>query len=106
MFKCATVVVSRLDVNCLLVNRINVLFKSGEFKKKTHECHGTAACSFGITKPPFGSITTAANNIQMNAALRCLLSNLSMHGLIERLRGAGTLNSLADICRGWFQSAD
>lgn len=46
------------------------------------------------------------NNIQMNATLRWLLSNLSMPGLIERLREAGALNSLADICCGWFQSAD
>lgn len=66
----------------------------------------TAGLLFHITKPPFGNITTAANNIQMNATLRWLLSNLSMHGLIERLREAGTLNSLADICRSWFQSAD
>lgn len=62
----------------------------------------TAGCSF----TPQSLHLDAANNIQMNATLRWLLSDLSMRGLIERLGEAGTLNSLADICRGWFQSAD
>lgn len=49
---------------------------------------------------------TAANCMQMVAALRRLLSNLRMYGIIERLGEVGTLNSLGDICRGWFQNAD
>lgn len=47
------------------------------------------------------------NNCQMSAILRRLLRDLSKPGLIKRLREAGSLNSLADICC-WvgFYSAD
>lgn len=44
--------------------------------------------------------------MQLIATLRWLWSSLGMVSLIEKLREAGVLNSLADICHGWFQSAD
>lgn len=72
-----------------VVSKIKILFKSGFWKNLLANPHHLV--SFW-----------KRNNNQMNVILRWLLSSLGKAGLIERLRGAATLNSLGDICEVWF----